>query len=165
MKTNKRRIARPIMTILSVLAVGFIFLHSIMDAETSSAESGWMRDILNSAFRAININIVLDDFAVRKLAHFTEYAVMGALLSVTVFLYVSKRLKTFLLTLPIGLAVAVIDETIQMFSEGRSPQFTDVLIDFFGVLIAALIIQLILYLIDRHRLKKEGNGIERSDTK
>lgn len=160
MKNGKRWIARLIFTLLSAAAIGFIFFHSSMSADDSSLESGGVVEWLNALFRGMGIPLELNDHIVRKLAHFTEFAVLGALLSVTVFLYLSKRLRTLLIALPAGLAVAVCDELIQTTSQGRSCQLGDVVIDFCGVLTAALIVQLVLYLIHRHRLKKEGNGNE-----
>lgn len=122
--------------------------------------SGAVREFINHIFKAVGLPFELNDLIVRKLAHFTEFAVLGVLLSITIYLYISKRRRTFFITLPAGLAVAVCDELIQMTSEGRACQITDVLIDFSGILFGALIIRLILYFIYRHQQKKEGNGIE-----
>ena len=164
MKNKKLFAARLVFTLLSVLTVGWIFLNSAMTAEESSSMSGSVRGFINQILESIGAPFLLTEHIVRKLAHFTEYAVLGALLSVTVYLYVQKRLRSFLLTLPIGLAVTVIDEFIQTLSEGRSCQVTDMLIDFSGVLLAALFVQFVLFLIYRHKIKKEGNEIERSDS-
>ena len=54
--------------------------------------------------------------------------------------------KAFVLL--IGLAVAGIDEGIQTFVQGRSGQISDVLLDFFGVTAACLILTLL------HTLRK-----------
>ena len=151
MKTKKRMIARLILTLLSVVAVGAIFYNSSLDAFESTTQSDPLVDSINAFFKSIGLPIVVDDFIVRKAAHFSEYAVLGALLSVTVYLYAQKRWKSFFITLPIGAAVAVCDEVIQLFPVGRSCEVRDMLIDFSGVLTAALIVQLILYLIERHR--------------
>ena len=140
-------IARLILTLLSVVAVGAIFYNSF----ESTTQSDPLVDSINAFFKSIGLPIVVNDFIVRKAAHFSEYAVLGALLSVTVYLYAQKRWKSFFITLPIGAAVAVCDEVIQLFPVGRSCEVRDMLIDFSGVLIAALIVQLILYLIERHR--------------
>lgn len=164
MKHRTRLILRSIFTILSILMIGFIFLHSAMTADDSSWESGVIADFINGILHGMGIPISLRDSVVRKMAHFTEFAVWGMLLSVTVYLYVSRRLRTFLIVLPMGLAVAVCDELSQLFSEGRSCEIRDMLIDFGGVFVAALIVQLVLFLIARYKGKKEGNGIERADT-
>lgn len=159
---KKLWIARLILTLLSVLAVSAIFYNSSLDAVTSTTQSDPLVDGINAFFKSIGLPITVDDFIVRKAAHFSEYGVLGVLLSVTVYLYAQKRWKSFFITLPIGAGVAVCDELIQMFPAGRSCEVRDMLIDFSGVLCAALIMQLILYLIERHKRKKEGNELERT---
>ena len=164
-RNKKRFVIRLIMTLLCVAAVVVIFSRSAADADESTAQSMPLVEGINAFFRSIGLPIAVTDHIVRKCAHFTEYAILGGLLSATVYLYVSTRLKTFLLTLAIGLGVAVCDELIQLFPAGRSCEVRDMLIDFSGVVFAASVIQLIWFLIIRHRKKKEGMEIERSDTK
>lgn len=162
MKNKKLFCARLIFTLLSIAAVGAIFYNSSLNADDSQSQSDLVVGINNWLFGFLGLGYDEASFLVRKLAHFTEYAVLGALLSVTVYLYVHRRLRTLCMALPIGLAVAVCDELIQTASEGRSCEFRDVMIDFCGVLTAALAVQLVLYLRGRH--KKEGNEIERNDS-
>lgn len=162
MKNKKRFAARLILTLLSVLAVGAIFYNSSLDAVESTTQSDPLVDGINAFLRSIHIDFTVDSHMVRKAAHFTEYAVLGLLLSVTVYLYVKERKRALFITLPIGAGVAVCDELIQLFPAGRSCEVKDMLIDFSGVLFSALIIQLVLYLTEKHRRKKEGNEIERT---
>ena len=150
------------MTLLCVAAVISIFSRSAMSAEASTEESNPFVEGINAFLSSIGLSLTVTEKFVRKLAHFTEYAALGALLSVTVSLYISKRLRVFLTTLAIGLGIAVCDELIQLFPSGRSCEVKDMLIDFSGVAFAALIIQGIWSLILRHRRKKEGNENERS---
>ncbi|MBR1533881.1 MAG: VanZ family protein, partial [Ruminococcus sp.] len=63
--------------------------------------------------------------------------------------------------LPLGCAVAVCDEVIQLFPKGRSCEVKDMLIDGAGILVSVLIVQFILFLIERHKGKKEGKRSER----
>lgn len=75
---------------------------------------------------------VITEHFVRKLAHFLEYALEGAL---TVLLFVAYRFrvkKGFWAMLLIGFVTAVIDESIQFFSPGRAPGILDVCIDMQG---------------------------------
>ena len=75
----------------------------------------------------------------RKLAHFTEFASLGVILTwLTVLLS-----KPAGLSLAAGFAAACIDETIQMFVPDRGPAFTDVLIDTSGVLTGLILLLLI----------------------
>ena len=82
----------------------------------------------------------------RKLAHFTEFACLGALFS---WLFGMLRKKA-IFALPCGFAAASIDETIQRFVPGRGPSFYDVLIDTSGVLMG------ILFLILGHAIYKKS---------
>ena len=112
---NKRKLtAKKILTVLSVIAVGAIFFNSSLDAETSTTQSDPLTAWINQFFASINIHITITDKMVRKAAHFSEYAVLGALLSATIYLYVGKRKETFMMALPLGCAVAVCDEVIQL---------------------------------------------------
>lgn len=159
---NKRKLtAKIILTVLSVIAVGAIFYNSSLDAETSTTQSDPLTAWINQFFASINIHFTVTEKMVRKAAHFSEYAVLGALLSATIYLYVGKRKETFMMALPLGCAVAVCDEVIQLFPKGRSSEVTDMLIDSAGILFSALIVQLILYLTERHKAKKEGKESER----
>ena len=142
------------MTALSVGAVCFIFGNSLMDAEDSSQFSGDFLEFIYRLMCSLNINISLDENTLRKAAHFTEFTVLGVLLSVTVYLYVNKRLRSFLTAMPIGAAVAVCDELIQTISEGRSCEVRDMLIDISGVLTGALAVMLIITLRIRANNKK-----------
>ena len=85
-------------------------------------------------------------FAVRKLAHFSEYAVLGGLYAAAIRLSLNGRsgrgaaaLRTGL-PLLLGLAYAAGDEWHQAFVPGRGPAVRDVLIDFAGVLAGTLLV-------------------------
>lgn len=86
------------------------------------------------------------DFIVRKLAHFTEFAILGMLLSGIVLVRFEKPdLYHLSYALLIVLAAAVIDESIQLFTPGRSSQVTDVLIDTSGGLAGIILLQIMAY--------------------
>ncbi len=77
------------------------------------------------------------------------------MLVTTVYLYVckkpKKRSRTLIISLPVGAAVCVIDELIQIFPEGRSCEVRDMLIDFSGILFSALIITGIISIKEKRR--------------
>ncbi len=154
--SKKRLITSIVFSVLTVLLLIFIFTQSSIDAENSDAKSIGMTQFINDFFKSINLNIVLTNGLVRKLAHFSEYFVLGFLLCSTLFSY-TWRLKLSLLFAPLcGIVVSVLDELSQTFSEGRTPQITDVVIDFFGVITAVLITSLLIFLIFIRR-KKDKN--------
>lgn len=151
MKDKKLLIARIILTVLTAAAVAAIFYNSSLDADESTEQSSALLTEINRFFCSMGLRIELTENILRKMAHFTEYTVLGALLSTTVYLYAQKRGKMLLIALPIGAVVATCDELIQLVPAGRSSEARDVLIDFSGILFAALIVTLITFLRDRRR--------------
>ncbi len=91
---------------------------------------------------------------IRKLAHFAEFAVLGALIltSVKLSFYGKFPLPYYLLaSILLGVIYAAIDELHQGSVPGRAPRFTDVLIDSGGVLCGVLFVALVIYLIQRKK--------------
>ena len=128
---------RVIFMILSGLSIAFAFVHSMMPASVSSAESN---GVVPEAVPGV----------VRKLAHYTEFSVIGAML--TGCAYSFDRIKPYrylVQVLFVGLLTAVTDETIQLFSEGRAGMIVDVWIDFSGVLTGTAVM-LLFYTIYKH---------------
>ena len=141
---------RVVFFVLTAAMLAFAFIHSAMPAQVSAEESGGVLDFLYSLLPRLGISMELTDHIVRKLAHFTEFTVIGML----------DRLQTYRYSVCVlftGLAAAVTDETIQLFSEGRSGQITDVLLDFSGVVTGMLFLLLcfMLYIQIRKRNGKE----------
>ena len=86
------------------------------------------------------------NFLIRKTAHFTEYAIMGAFMAQA--LDPQHRLddRSFVAISLAMVLVPSIDETIQLFVDGRSGQVTDVLLDCCGAACGIGIRSLIVYL-------------------
>ncbi len=124
--------------LLTVLWLALIFLQSALPAETSRTESGGIWSALQSIFPWLTHHLL------RKLAHFAEYAIAGALLTRT-----CRFAKRFSPALPLllGLLTALSDETLQLFVAGRSGQISDIWLDAAGVLTGALLVWLL------HRMK------------
>lgn len=136
-------IKRTVLCLLTALIMGFIFYNSSLDADLSSEDSMSVRAMLNSILRIVKIDFELSENFVRKLAHFVEYFVLGSLMYFTARSFdLRRRVCAFLVPLS-GFLIASIDETIQLFSIGRSGQFTDVLLDFIGVIIAVFILSVL----------------------
>lgn len=111
-----------------------IFTHSLMPATVSRQES---RGVLQILQRFLPF---LSHFLLRKLAHFSAFAVLGALLARTVTLRTARQPA---LPFLFGLVSALCDETIQLFVAGRSGEVRDVWIDFSGVIVGALLVLLV----------------------
>lgn len=115
---------------LLVMNILFIWGNSLLPASVSATISHWVRNIL-AAFLpgGSDSEPNAGHGLVRKLAHFTEFACLGALLT---WLFAMCR-KPVVWSLALGVVVGSIDETIQCFVPGRGPRVTDVLIDTTGV--------------------------------
>lgn len=132
-----------------LLVAGYIFLifrNSMMVAEVSSGMSRKVTDYFLahiSRFGLYASDYSLIHHYIRKLAHFTEFAGLGFLVSLAMHicpLFPSRFLNfmLFLIAVPAG------DETIQRFTEGRSFQYSDMVIDGGGFLAGAFFCYLII---------------------
>lgn len=160
-KTPKNRIFFIIMTVLTVLFISFIFIHSSKNADISTDESLATMGFFQSILNALGIPVSLTDYIIRKTAHFGEFGLLGVLVSLTFYSYdkqIKNLFKRILSVFFICLTTAITDETIQLFVPGRSGQVTDILLDFSGSFTGVIGIYIILYLIFILKNKKEkGN--------
>ncbi len=137
--------------------IGFIFHNSMTVAVVSEQASLKVSDILLNILRHFSLytnDIQLFNHYVRKLAHFSEFALLGFLVGIAMTacpLFKHKMLNFifFLVLIPFT------DEMLQNFFDGRSPQFTDMLIDASGYIFGGLIIYIII-LILKDILKKSS---------
>ena len=81
---------------------------------------------------------------VRKLAHLTEFTILGGVLYMILRRYITYG--TVIKTIGLGMFIACLDEFIQLFSPGRSSQFSDILIDTVGIFIGVLVVKLVYYI-------------------
>ena len=128
-----REYGRRLWWALCALWTAAIFIHSLMPADLSEAESGGLLAFLNLLFPS------LTELTLRKLAHFTEFTVLGLLLSQCFRVRVSRPLFS-------GLLCALCDETVQLFVPGRSGEVRDMWIDFAGVVLGAGLVYLLRFL-------------------
>jgi len=131
--------------IIGIMIHILIFTQSLLPADISAGQSGFIVDVLHPLVLNMGIQIDIDTFSfiIRKLAHFSEFFLLGVFWYLVYLKYTSKS-KLILIVLIHGLITAIIDETIQLFVDGRSGEVMDVLIDFSGVLIAVLIMHYII---------------------
>ena len=132
---NKKKI---ILRVIIILWLCVIWGHSMQPAVVSDGESGKFLAILGKVFPFLLSN-ENGMFIVRKAAHFTEYLVLGIFLAMDFSMSVRGAIQRFITPAFTGLAVAFIDETIQIFVDGRSGEIRDMWIDFGGVALGVLI--------------------------
>ncbi|ELC8444103.1 VanZ family protein [Clostridium perfringens] len=127
---NKRK--KIIAWILIVFWMAFIFFMSNQPGDVSSKQSDFVVFLMDML--GIDLNSRFGDLStliIRKGAHFTEYMILYFLAFNLLRLYISKK-KAYIYSLFIVFGYACTDEFHQLFIEGRSGQFKDVLIDTSG---------------------------------
>ncbi len=181
MKFNKENFFRLTFVILWMLCV---FVFSSQDANTSLKQSSNVIKIIEQITsedesqedkQETNIKDVesnkqenkvneikenkVKQFIVRKLAHFTLYAVGGFL--IFNFLYSFKNKisinKIRIYTVLAGFIYSISDETHQLFINGRTGRPLDICIDTSGVIVGMFSCQLLysIYNLSKKKIKKE----------
>ena len=122
-------------SVLIVLNLALIWGNSLMTGADSGAISGGVLAFLGR-FLPVLLTEAGHTF-LRKAAHFSEFALLG-------LLYCGRhrlaRQETPLHLMGFGLAVACIDETIQIFTPGRASSLIDVWIDTSGFALGLAVI-------------------------
>ncbi|MDD4320263.1 MAG: VanZ family protein [Acidaminococcaceae bacterium] len=125
---------------LAVVGVIFIWGNSLQTAESSECFSELFACLAENILQFFNVHeyLFVLDHIVRKLAHFTEFALQG------IFVYKALRAfkihNSFKLAFIMGVFTAAVDETIQLFVSGRASQISDVILDSCGALVGVLVI-------------------------
>lgn len=153
-----------IFPILILLLMVVIFLLSSQEA-TDSAE-------LSSGFCAFAARVIFRDFSaysptvqaiivgglsnfIRKLAHFTIYALLGALC----YLWLHQKSHNIAISMAICAGYAAFDELHQTFVPGRSGELRDILLDSCGSacgIAAAFVLLCICYCLRRKQIVRRG---------
>lgn len=81
------------------------------------------------------------EYPIRKMAHATEYAILGMLMSGAVYAYGVCGKKVIRYAWILATIYAATDEFHQLFVPGRSGQFRDVLLDSTGAAVGILILR------------------------
>lgn len=124
-------------TILLCLCIAFIWHNSLEGAELSGNRSLKLTRTLNDWFLD-GSHMILAETVVRKLAHFLEYALEGTLVTSVIWAYELKIHRYVCQVVLAGVLTALIDETFQLFMEGRAASVGDVWIDMFGFISGVL---------------------------
>lgn len=116
----------------------FIWSNSAMSGTDSSGMSDKVIVLLERLFGPVT-NLPKVTWFIRKLAHMSEFALLGFCLGWFWYLWQKPGKETFSLPLLCGLMTACVDETIQIFSPGRNSSLRDVWIDMSGFFLAFLL--------------------------
>lgn len=163
MKTKK--ILHIIFAILTIAIDVFLIVESAMSGGDSSSQSKGFTDFIVELIRHIDASSpILDDLdklhgIIRKLfGHFLAFGGSGLMTTLSLIMLPDsldkKKVKTMLISLSMGLSLALLTEGIQLLAPGRAGQFTDVFIDFSGFFLFAGLTYLLFYFIHIHGIKK-----------
>lgn len=150
---DKQNIQRLILIILILLTLVFIWGNSMQPIKDSQEKSLSIVKVVKPILEPIVGKGNVTDHLVRKLAHFTEFGVLGCELMLLSSIRKRRGIQSIVNCLFAVLSVAVIDETIQIFSN-RGSQVQDVLLDFAGAVTGILFIILIHWLNTEVRTKR-----------
>ena len=166
MKNNiKINILRIILIVLLIGTFGLIFGFSSQDAKESSGVSRKVTETITKGIKSIQEKpkdekekiISRIEHIIRKIAHFSIYAVVGALLMALFKTYKLKEINSISYSLILGTIYAISDEIHQCFIPGRGPQVTDVIIDSIGVLFGILLLIFVIKIFEKKKITKKNN--------
>ncbi|CDE95149.1 vanZ family protein [Clostridium sp. CAG:914] len=116
-----------------------IFLMSSFDATESTNQSNFIVNIITNIFKIENIELL--SFIIRKLAHFTEYLILGLLVA---NMFTKNNINNlYLISIILCIIYATSDEIHQLFVPGRACQLRDILIDSIGSITGVYLYKLI----------------------
>ena len=137
----KTWLLRAILTALCIAAIAFIFSNSLQTGEESGAQSSFVTNAVQKIFRVFAPNSWIATATgeayerlhgvIRTIAHFSEFALLGALLTWCWRSY-TKDMLFFLIPACLVVLVPIVDECLQTLSAGRVAAISDVFTDTLG---------------------------------
>ena len=158
MKANLKRNDKILIIVFAVLiafTVAFIFRNSLQPGDASNASSlGVMGKIKMLLGKFINIPDDRLHVLTRKLAHVSEFALLGGLCGGMAYTIGRVNKRAYIAApLLFGVCVAITDESLQSFRD-RAPLVTDVMIDFAGAALGFAFVMLVAFIIVKRKNKK-----------
>ena len=167
MKNKTRQIIIGAVVLLTVLCLVFIFGNSLKDSAASSEQSSAVKEFLMKVASLFGFHTDINVSKLRNFAHVAEFSLLGGCLG-ALAIYLSRRrapvgaLRYVLFmaaAVGMGIFFAVIDELLQLMSEGRVCDIGDVVLDtvgiISGVLLGTLAYFLFIKLINCHKNREK----------
>lgn len=125
--------------LIVIIYILFIYSNSMKVANVSSEDSGRILGIIHGLLSTFGVRAFwLTEHVLRKMGHFMEYTLLGILLYRCLRSIGLSGEKRWFIHIIIGYMVPFLDETIQLFVEGRSGQISDVWLDCAGIAFGTL---------------------------
>lgn len=149
---HKKRIAIIFLIVAAGCAVGMFYFSN----QNGDRSNGISEDIVLHILNLLSISpdssikvMDLANFVIRKLAHFSEYTVLG--IGLCGLMRVLVKRYWGITAIVLGAVLASLDEFHQLFIPGRSAMVSDVVIDSCGVVVGSIIFTLIILLQEKKR--------------
>ena len=149
---HKKRIAIIFLIVAAGCVVGMFYFSN----QNGDRSNGISEDIVLHILNLLSISpdssikvMDLANFVIRKLAHFSEYTVLG--IGLCGLMRVLVKRYWGITAIVLGAVLASLDEFHQLFIPGRSAMVSDVVIDSCGVVVGSIIFTLIILLQEKKR--------------
>ena len=162
----QRTWVRTVTTVLTASVMVLIFFFSTEDADRSDRTSGVLAErVIDLFYPEYELSTpeqqkeIYDSVQhiVRKAAHFTEYLILGFMLRCCLESWFGRKKWLIPAAWATGTGYAGTDELHQMLIDGRSGQWSDVLLDSSGVLTGVLLASIVIFMIyRRNALRKDS---------
>ena len=139
-----------------LIIVCFIWGNSVLSSQLSSEISMSVGKFFASIFGTGDSTTTVGGLSVRKMAHFIEFAALGVVSSLLFNLFLKNKGVYALILSMCGLFVALMDETIQIFSN-RGSSVRDVWIDVFGYVVGCVTATAVCLVLAHFKKKKTDN--------
>jgi len=126
-----KKVTRYALLALMLLTVLFIFYNSMLPPEESQEQSDTIKDVIVEVLPDNSPSEGFVEKYIRKIAHFSEYGLLGIEVALYIIFFERKRLVYSPLALLIPFLVGFLDESIQSLTD-RGPAISDVWIDIGG---------------------------------
>lgn len=141
--------------IASVAMICLIWGNSLVPGMGSGSLSLSVMEAIHSFLGMLGLPYAwVTNFVVRKCAHFTEYAILGILVTHALDIDRSHCLPAVLAIVFTLVAVPSIDETIQLHVAGRCGQVADVILDCCGACTGSVLRYCFGWIHDRKKVSK-----------
>lgn len=137
--------------ILAIVLVLILMVTALCFSSQNSGDSNSLSKII--AGRIVSVMELKGDDAqtlgsvnliVRKLAHFTEYLLMGVLLAVALTNLLRRAWLAMVLAGAGGIVFAFLDEWVQRGSPGRGQSLFDVMVDGAGIVVGLAVFSIVM---------------------